>query len=259
MLTPRITPNQIRSMPSLSAAGPSSGTTMKASSKKSRKNASRKTRMLTTIRKPTWPPGSDDQQVLDPDMAVDAVEGEREHARADQDEHHEGRELGRRVQRLRSRSKVRRRLASASSMAPAAPIAPPSVGVARPMKIVPSTRKISPSGGTSTKMTCSASRREQRARRPEHACSRMRDDDRRRPPPPQPPGSAPRSRRPCDMADEAVVARRDRPTTPTTWSADAAATSTARDYAVGDPADAARLGRQGRARAFGQMIVTRKT
>ena len=36
-------------------------------------------------------------------------------------------------------------------------MAPPSVGVATPMKIVPSTRKISASGGTMTKMTCSAS------------------------------------------------------------------------------------------------------
>ena len=41
--------------------------------------------------------------------------------------------------------------------APIAPIAPPSVGVATPRKIVPSTRKISASGGISTKMTRSAS------------------------------------------------------------------------------------------------------
>ena len=33
-------------------------------------------------------------------MAVDAVEGQREHARADQDEHHEGRQLGGRLGRL---------------------------------------------------------------------------------------------------------------------------------------------------------------
>ena len=59
MLTPRMTPNQIRSMPSFSAAGPSSGMTMKASSKKSRKNASTNTKALTKIRKPIWPPGSD--------------------------------------------------------------------------------------------------------------------------------------------------------------------------------------------------------
>ena len=36
-------------------------------------------------------------------------------------------------------------------------MAPPSVGVATPMKIVPSTRKIRKSGGTMTKVTCSAS------------------------------------------------------------------------------------------------------
>ena len=40
--------------------------------------------------------------------------------------------------------------------APAAPIAPPSVGVAMPMKIVPSTRKIRNSGGTITKVVCCA-------------------------------------------------------------------------------------------------------
>ena len=40
--------------------------------------------------------------------------------------------------------------------APVAPIAPPSVGVATPRKIVPSTRKISASGGISTNTTRSA-------------------------------------------------------------------------------------------------------
>ena len=35
-----------------------------------------------------------------------------------------------------------------------APMAPPSVGVATPMKIVPSTRKIRNSGGTITKVVC---------------------------------------------------------------------------------------------------------
>ena len=94
MFTPSITPNQIRSMPRCSAAGPSSGMTMKASSKKSRKKARTKTKALTKIRKPTCPPGSDVSRSSTQMMAVDAVEGEREHARADQDEHHEGRELG---------------------------------------------------------------------------------------------------------------------------------------------------------------------
>ena len=58
MLTPSRTPNQIRSMPRCSATGPTSGTMMKAISKKSRKKARTKTRTLTTIRKPSWPPGS---------------------------------------------------------------------------------------------------------------------------------------------------------------------------------------------------------
>ena len=97
MLMPSSTPNQIRSMPSASAGPASSGTMMKASSKKSRKKASTKTTALTTIRKPTWPPGRRDQQVLDPFVPVDAVEGQREDARADQDEDDEGRELGRRL------------------------------------------------------------------------------------------------------------------------------------------------------------------
>ena len=100
MFTPSSTPNQIRSMPSLSATGASSGTMMKASSKKSRKNASRKTRMLTTIRKPICAARQAGEQVLDPQVAVDAAEGEAEHRRADQDEHHEGGQLGGRVHRL---------------------------------------------------------------------------------------------------------------------------------------------------------------
>ena len=115
--------------------------------------------MLTTIRKPSWPPGRLRQQVLDPDVAVDAVEGEAEDARADQDEHHEGRELRGRVHRL-AQQLAARGAARASAMisAPVAPMAPPSVGVATPRKIVPSTRKISASGGISTNVTCSASR-----------------------------------------------------------------------------------------------------
>ncbi len=47
---------------------------------------------------------------------------------------------------------------NAISMPPTAPIAPPSVGVATPRKIVPSTRKISASGGISTKVTRSVMR-----------------------------------------------------------------------------------------------------
>ena len=42
--------------------------------------------------------------------------------------------------------------------APTAPIAPPSVGVATPRKMVPSTKKMSSSGGMSTNVTRSARR-----------------------------------------------------------------------------------------------------
>ncbi len=57
MFTQSSTPNQTRSMPSESATGARSGTMMKAISKKSRKKAMKKMKMLTKIRKPTTPPG----------------------------------------------------------------------------------------------------------------------------------------------------------------------------------------------------------
>ncbi len=56
------TPNHTRSMSSLAATGASSGTTMKAISKKSRKNARKKMNTLTKIRKPVWPPGRCDSR-----------------------------------------------------------------------------------------------------------------------------------------------------------------------------------------------------
>ena len=54
--------------------------------------------------------------------------------------------------------RLSRRFDAASTNAPTAPMAPPSVGVATPRKMVPSTRKISASGGISTMMTWPASR-----------------------------------------------------------------------------------------------------
>ena len=100
MLTASSTPNQMRSMPSFSATGPSSGTMMNDSSKKSRKNASRNTTMLTTIRKPSDAARQARQQMLDPLVAVDTVERQAEHAGADQDEDDERGELRRRLRRL---------------------------------------------------------------------------------------------------------------------------------------------------------------
>ena len=53
MFTQIITPNQIRSMPSLAATGARNGMMMKAISKKSRKNARKKMKMLTAIKNPS--------------------------------------------------------------------------------------------------------------------------------------------------------------------------------------------------------------
>ena len=93
-----------------------------------------------------WPPGSDVSKMFHPHVAVHPVEGEREDTRAP----------------TRMKSTKAESLAVASTawlheversmpaldrwpgcIAPAAPMAPPSVGVATPMKIVPSTRKMS--------------------------------------------------------------------------------------------------------------------
>src|SRR5699024_8771307 len=57
ILTAKSTPNQIRSIPITSATGPSKGTIIKASSKKSKKKARKKVRTLTTSKKPNSPPG----------------------------------------------------------------------------------------------------------------------------------------------------------------------------------------------------------
>ena len=54
--------------------------------------------------------------------------------------------------------KFKRPRTNAMIMAPTAPIAPPSVGVATPKKMVPNTKKISSRGGISTNVTRSAKR-----------------------------------------------------------------------------------------------------
>ena len=158
MLMASSTPNQIRSMPSLSATGASRGTTMNESSKKSRKNARKNTMMFTTIRKPSWPPGRPDSRCsthrgpstpwkVRPKMVAPTRMNTTKHDSL--------------VVVLRacvSRLIDRRPRMTAMTMAPSAPIAPPSVGVATPRKIVPSTRKISSRGGISTNVTRSAAR-----------------------------------------------------------------------------------------------------
>jgi len=150
MFTASSTPNHTGSMPSLMATGPSSGTTMKASSKKSRKNASTKIRMLTTIRKPTGPPGSPPSRCsthLAPSTAwndrLNTVEPIR--MKSTKQDSFIVESIAWRINFKSSRRRL-----TAMISAPMAPIAPPSV------KMVPSTRKISASGGIRTKVTRSA-------------------------------------------------------------------------------------------------------
>ena len=158
MFTASSTPNHTRSMPIFSATGPTSGTMMKASSKKSRKKASRNTRMFTTIRKPSCPPGrpvSRCSTQTGPSAPWNARLNTVAPTRMNSTKHDSFM-----VESMawRSNLKSMRRRAIAITRAPMAPMAPPSVGVAMPRKIVPSTRKISPSGGISTNVTRSAMR-----------------------------------------------------------------------------------------------------
>ena len=107
MFTASSTPNQTRSMPSFSATGASSGTTMKDSSKKSRKKASRKIRMFTTIRKPSWPPGRPVSRCSTQRGPSTPWNDQAEDGGADQDEQHEAGQLHGGVQRLLQQPKVK--------------------------------------------------------------------------------------------------------------------------------------------------------
>src|SRR6266508_719315 len=86
MLTPRITPNQIRSMPSFSATGPSSGMMMKASSEEIEEEGENEDKRVDENEEADLAAGEGSQQMLDPYVAVHTVEGQREDARTDQDE-----------------------------------------------------------------------------------------------------------------------------------------------------------------------------
>jgi hypothetical protein len=131
---------------------------MNESSKKSRKNASRKIMILTTIRNPIWPPGKPVSKCSThfwPSTPWNTRLKIVEPIRMKTTKHESF------VVVLRacfSSEKLSRPRTSAMMIAPIAPMAPPSVGVAIPRKIVPNTRKISNSGGISTKVTRSAMR-----------------------------------------------------------------------------------------------------
>ena len=154
MTTHSSTPNQTRSMFSLAATGARMGTRMKAISKKSRKNASTKMNVATNSRKPICPPGSAVSRCstqCPPSMPwktrVNTVEPIRMNITIA-------------VMRIvdcaadHSRGSVIRRCIAARRTAPTAPMAPDSVGVARPTRMVPSTRKINADAGTIPQRTC---------------------------------------------------------------------------------------------------------
>ena len=100
MLTPSSTPNQIRSMPSFSATGPEQRNDDERELEEVEEEGEQEDQDVDDDQEAELAAGQVRQQMLDPDVAVDAVEGQAEHARADQDEHDEGGQLGGRVHRL---------------------------------------------------------------------------------------------------------------------------------------------------------------
>ena len=154
MFTHSNTPNHTRSMPSFAATGASSGTMMKAISKKSRKKARKNTKRLTMIRKVTLSPPVIEISMCSiqtppstpwktSEKTVDPIRMKMTIA------------VSRMVDSMPSRIsfQLSRLCMAASTIAPTAPIAPASVGVARPRKIVPSTRKIRTIEGTMPQST----------------------------------------------------------------------------------------------------------
>ena len=152
MLAPSSTPNQIKLMPSASAAGASSGTTMKAISKKSRKKASTKTKRLTKIRKPTDAARQRDEEALDPFLAADALKHQAEDAGANQDEDHHGGDAHGRVHALPGQRPGELAVEPGQQEGADDAHGARLGGVASPMKMVPSTMKISASDGTMPRM-----------------------------------------------------------------------------------------------------------
>ena len=141
-----------------SATGARMGMTMKAISKKSMKQPRMKIRMLTTIRKPSAPPGMSSNRCstqMCPSAALKVKLKTVEPIRMKSTKVDSLAVLSR---ACLSRSMPMRLLETAMISAPNAPMAPPSVGVATPRKMVPRTRKIRISGGISTKVTCCAKR-----------------------------------------------------------------------------------------------------
>ena len=100
MFTPSMTPNQIRSMPSFSAGRPEQRNDDEGDLEEIEEEGEHEDENVDEDQEADLAARQDDQQFLDPAVAVDAIERQREHARADQDEDHESGELGGRFGRL---------------------------------------------------------------------------------------------------------------------------------------------------------------
>ncbi len=147
MFKPTNTRNQIILISMLTATGPINGIRIKAISKKSMKNPSTNTSKLTKSTKPSSPPG---MKLNRCSIQISPFTARNERAKIDEPTRMNMTKVESLVVESNApftTSNVKRRRAIASSSAPTAPIAPPSVGVAQPIKMVPSTRKISTIGG----------------------------------------------------------------------------------------------------------------
>ncbi len=153
-----MTPNQTRSIPIFSATGARIGITMNAISKKSMNIPRMNISTLTAIRNPSGPPGSLSNRCstqMWPSAALNVKLNTVEPIRMNSTKQDSLAVLS---SACLSKSKLSWRRAVAMIRAPNAPIAPPSVGVAIPRKIVPRTRKIRTRGGISTNVTRSESK-----------------------------------------------------------------------------------------------------
>ena len=99
MFTPRSTPNQMRSMPSFSH-GAQQRHHDERQLEEVEEEGEQEDEDVDDDEEAQLPARQVQQQVLDPHVPVHAVEGEAEDARADEDEHHEGRQPRGRLHRL---------------------------------------------------------------------------------------------------------------------------------------------------------------
>ncbi len=158
---PMMTPNQSRSTSILTATGVRTGITMNAISNTSINMPNTNTNAQTAIKKPVCPPGNCLKRASThscPSAALNAKENTVAPIRMNSTKTVS---LAVESTACVNSGRLSRLLATPITNAPTAPIAPPSVGVAMPRKIVPSTRKMRTIGGIITNVTCFARRESQ--------------------------------------------------------------------------------------------------